>query len=603
LEALEDRTVPSTFTVLNLNNAGPDSLRAAITAANANPDADIIKFKGGLQGTITLASELSITEDVTINGPGGNKITVSGGGTTRVFSISGAGTDVTISKLTVADGRATGATVVGDFGPVTLGGGILNMAANLTVTHATLTNNQVRALGAGADATGGAIANVFGASLAVKHTAFVGNFARGDDLSGSGAILNDVQSNAVIEHSTFTGNQATDGPGGNFGGAIGNYDGSEMTVRHSTFENNLARGANGVPAGLSTGFGGAIEMQDFGYFSTSPATLTITNSSFTGNRAIGGDGPSGGIGAQAYGGALDNIDSVLTVLRSYFADNEARGGSGGNGGAGVNGGGGAPAVGGAIGIDQFGDTTPRTSVAHSQFVGNRAVGGNGGAGGSGANGGLGGNAHGGAIINFVGTLDVSHSAIQENEALAGAGGNRGSGTGTVGGNGGFARGGGLSSQVGSTATVSHTAILGNQATGGAGGLGGNGGNAFGGGIFNGRALGATPASFTLSNSLVSANQVTGGAGGAGGNGGNGQGGGIFNGNSVAGPTPVFTMTYTAVTANEAEGGAAGAGGSAGQGVGGGIYNAGDFFTDPFSVISGNDASTSDDDVFGTLFPL
>src|SRR3954453_14052478 len=41
LEVLEDRTVPSTFTVTNLADSGGGSLRAAITAANTNPGADL----------------------------------------------------------------------------------------------------------------------------------------------------------------------------------------------------------------------------------------------------------------------------------------------------------------------------------------------------------------------------------------------------------------------------------------------------------------------------------------------------------------------------------------------------------------------------------
>src|SRR5262245_9852971 len=88
VEWLEDRTVPSTFTVLNLNDNGPASLRSAITAANAHPDADVIEFAGGLTGTISLASQLSITEDLTIDGPGAGTISVSGGGAARVFSLS-----------------------------------------------------------------------------------------------------------------------------------------------------------------------------------------------------------------------------------------------------------------------------------------------------------------------------------------------------------------------------------------------------------------------------------------------------------------------------------------------------------------------------------
>src|SRR5262245_41403174 len=77
LEALEDRALPSTFTVTNLFDSGPGSLRAAITSGNTNPGADTIRFAGGLKGTITLSSangELSITGDLTINGPGANQL-------------------------------------------------------------------------------------------------------------------------------------------------------------------------------------------------------------------------------------------------------------------------------------------------------------------------------------------------------------------------------------------------------------------------------------------------------------------------------------------------------------------------------------------------
>ncbi len=82
LEALEDRSLPSTFTVLNLNDAGPDSLRQAIVDANspAYPGADVIWFAPRLAGTIGLTGgEISITDDLTIAGPGARKLTISGG--------------------------------------------------------------------------------------------------------------------------------------------------------------------------------------------------------------------------------------------------------------------------------------------------------------------------------------------------------------------------------------------------------------------------------------------------------------------------------------------------------------------------------------------
>src|SRR5688500_4148485 len=88
LTALEDRAVPSTFLVKDLSDGGADSLRAAITAANANPDHDVIQFAPGLQGVITLTEELRITEDLAIAGPGAGKVTVSGAGAYRVFHVS-----------------------------------------------------------------------------------------------------------------------------------------------------------------------------------------------------------------------------------------------------------------------------------------------------------------------------------------------------------------------------------------------------------------------------------------------------------------------------------------------------------------------------------
>ena len=60
LEALEDRTLPSTFTVLNLADSGPGSLRQAILGADAGPGGDTIAFNisGAGVHTITPLSPL-----------------------------------------------------------------------------------------------------------------------------------------------------------------------------------------------------------------------------------------------------------------------------------------------------------------------------------------------------------------------------------------------------------------------------------------------------------------------------------------------------------------------------------------------------------------
>jgi len=71
LQILEDRTTPSTFTVVNTADGGPGSVRQAILDSNANPGADVIAFNiggGGVQ-TIQPTSLLpEIADPVSIDG-------------------------------------------------------------------------------------------------------------------------------------------------------------------------------------------------------------------------------------------------------------------------------------------------------------------------------------------------------------------------------------------------------------------------------------------------------------------------------------------------------------------------------------------------------
>src|SRR5262245_61924933 len=132
LEVLEDRVTPSTFLVTNLNDSGPGSLRAAVLAANDHSGADTIRFAPAARdGTIPLTSgQLNISDDLTIDGPGQNRLTVSGNNASRVFRVSGVATDVILRDLTITGGWVTGAN----------GGGIL---VEGTTSHLTLTSVQV----------------------------------------------------------------------------------------------------------------------------------------------------------------------------------------------------------------------------------------------------------------------------------------------------------------------------------------------------------------------------------------------------------------------------------------------------------------------------
>jgi hypothetical protein len=93
-------------------------------------------------------------------------------------------------------------------------------------------------------------------------------------------------------------------------------------------------------------------------------------------------------------------------------------------------------------------------------------------------------------------------------------------------------------------------------------------------------------------STFTGNWAIGGTGGSGGNGGDGLGGGIY----VAAGAAV-SLSASTVTLNQAQGGEEGAGGSDGSGIGGGVYGLGSFSFDPFTVIKGNHASTSHDNIF------
>src|SRR5262245_57822811 len=163
LEALEDRTVPSTFLVENLADDGPGSLRQAVLDANAAKGPDLIAFAAGLSGTIALTSgQLDITDDLTLDGPGAEVLAVSGNDASRVFQIA-SGLTVAIDDLTITRGRADN------------GGGIWNQGGNLTLTRVVMSDNQAIAT-PGNSASGGGVYNFAGTgTVTVTFSTFTGN--------------------------------------------------------------------------------------------------------------------------------------------------------------------------------------------------------------------------------------------------------------------------------------------------------------------------------------------------------------------------------------------------------------------------------------------
>jgi predicted outer membrane repeat protein len=151
-----------TFTVTNTNDSGANSLRDAITQANATAGADIIDLTG-ITGTITLATTLpTINESLSLNGPGVANLTVSGNDAVQILSTDQG--PVSISNLSFANANTEGGGGgINNGSGVTLnltnvncsnntagGGGALFNSGTATLTNSTFTNNKATAFGGGA---------------------------------------------------------------------------------------------------------------------------------------------------------------------------------------------------------------------------------------------------------------------------------------------------------------------------------------------------------------------------------------------------------------------------------------------------------------------
>src|SRR5262249_8923839 len=135
LEVLECREVPSTLTVTSPADRGPGSLRADIAAAG---NKDTIVFAPSLNGqTINLTSGALVInqKNLTIQGPGASKLTVSGNHASTVFVVE-PGANVKLSGLTISNGEGTAGTLyyvndgygggVANYGTLTVSGCILS---------------------------------------------------------------------------------------------------------------------------------------------------------------------------------------------------------------------------------------------------------------------------------------------------------------------------------------------------------------------------------------------------------------------------------------------------------------------------------------------
>jgi hypothetical protein len=284
-----------TFTVTNLHDSGPGSLRAAMEAAEANAGADEIVFADGVSGTITLASMLPIIRDPAgLIIDGGGDVTVSGNNAVTVFFVSRIadqqGGALSLRNLKLTDGKCThvfcngagiftngesveviNSTISGNDAPGGGGGGIGSSGdGSVTVTNSTITDNSAVA--------GGGIYHDTGDSLTVTNSTISGNSASGV----GGGIFDAI--GMQVTNSTITDNSASDG-----GGIYITFVGGGR-VTNSTIVGNSASGSGG---GIFIDEGNFLDLRN-----------TIVANSTSGGNCFG---PGGFIGDDGYN--VENTDT------------------------------------------------------------------------------------------------------------------------------------------------------------------------------------------------------------------------------------------------------------------------------------------------------
>ena len=235
----------ATFTVLNANNSGLNSLRAAVILANTTAGADIINFDAGLNGaTITLttgqinisdsAAPLHIDASALANG-----ITISGNNSSRIFGET-KGQPLTLTNLTITEGKTaensssfTDCSIPFLF---TKGGGICAQG-NVILTDSHITNNHT----IGENASGGGI---YAKGGTITNSIISGNTVTNTDAKGGGFFFSAFGSSSdpvTITDSTISSNSAADTIGGGF--IV--YSTNNVSITGNTISNNISGSMGG----------------------------------------------------------------------------------------------------------------------------------------------------------------------------------------------------------------------------------------------------------------------------------------------------------------------------------------------------------------------
>lgn len=293
LELLEDRSLPAAILVTSAVDGFRDgdgvTLREAIMAANENisvdgsaagdPGFDRITFDSSLKdqtiflellvdGGFGFNAPLSITEPLSIQGLGRNRLTIDGS-FTSTSHLNTPGIFVIPSDFEQDNGD---------------GGGLLPLSEGVTITDLTLANGRdftIQQILGGRD--GGAIQNDSPAPLTLKRCNFVDNEA---DAGGAIAVTSNAR--LTVQNCRFIDNLAQFPSGG----AIFSLAG-KISLRDSSFSGNIAMEGGAVSTSGSGSIvrctfddntGGALSYTNGG----GPGSLRIVDSTFSNNQSVNG---------------------------------------------------------------------------------------------------------------------------------------------------------------------------------------------------------------------------------------------------------------------------------------------------------------------------
>ena len=223
------------------------------------------------------------------------------------------------------------------------GGAINNLAGELIIEGSKFINNStiaaavatgkenptLRGYGGAVYSDRGSNINSLTGTISITNSVFDGNKGRGE--GGAAYLYSGNQDSVLINSSTFKNNEVLALPGGNGGngGAVvqmSNGANKGFTISNTSFANNIAASQ-----------GGGLWMMD--------APTTITNSTFSGNKAQATDYNGNGGAMSLYGptniinttiannyagwvgGGVAANDSPVTVTNTIFANNTAANGT------------------------------------------------------------------------------------------------------------------------------------------------------------------------------------------------------------------------------------------------------------------------------------